>query len=300
MKTPRIRTWRRWAALAAALAALAVAAAFCVWRAARAAEAARQARVAQYARYGIASDGRADFHALPPMMPHRPAVAALGGDLFRDKRLCTPSGRTCLTCHPLNAGGVDGRMHGRVLTRPVQFAAVSEVFLHDGSASNLAAVVRRMVCDPHYGGGTNLNYAAAWIGSDLKFAYRYKKQFPEGVNATNAVAAVVEYLTSLVSGQGAFDRYLGGEISALTAEEARGFEVFKAQHCVSCHAGPALGGWKVSDGRKVAVLRGLSSRRRYMTDGLRDDLAAVLPFMPGGDLANPADRQALLAFLRAL
>ena len=270
------------------------------WCEARRLAAEKAARVAQYARFGISSDGVSDFHPLPPLVPHLPAVAALGGDLFRDRRLSAPACRSCMTCHQLNYGGVDGKLHGKVLTRPVQNAALAEVFLRDGSISNLADLVRHMVLSPHFGGGTNLNESTSWINSDLKFAYRYKKQFPEGVNATNAVVAVVEYLKALVSGNGAFDRHLNGQKDALTPEEVRGFEVFKTQKCVSCHAGPALGGWRVSEGRKVPALRGLSTRRRYMSDGLRSELGAVLPFMPGGDVEDAADRRALCAFLRTL
>ena len=270
------------------------------WREARRLAAEKAARIARFEKFGVSTDGVSDFHPLPPFVPNRPAIAALGGDLFRDRRLSAPACRPCMTCHQLNYGGVDGKLHGKVLTRPVQNAALAEVFLRDGSISNLADLVRHMILSPHFGGGTNLNESTSWINSDLKFAHRYKKQFPEGVNATNAVEAVVEYLKTLVAGNGAFDRHLSGQKDALTAEEVRGFKVFRTQKCVTCHDGPALGGWQVSDGRKVPALRGLSTRRRYMSDGLRSDLGAVLPFMPGGDIEAAADRRAICAFLSTL
>ena len=75
--------------------------------------------------------------------------------------------------------------------------------------------------------------------------------------------------------------------------------MFLAARCMDCHDGPVLGSRKVVRGRKVPALRGLGLRTAYLTEGKVDDLDAVVPMMPGGDLP-PEDRKALVDFLKTL
>ena len=267
---------------------------------ARRAAARKADRIARLESFGIVSDGTEEFFPLPPVIPVDQASAELGGNLFRDRRLTAPKGRTCLSCHPLNTGGIDGKRHGGLLTRPVPNATFTDIFLHDGSVTGLTALVERMVCDPRFGGATNIGYSAAWIGSDIKFAYKFKKRYPDGVTVTNMLDALTAYIKTRVTSNGPFDRYCAGHKDALSKEQVRGLEVFRAQKCTDCHDGPVLGAWKIADERKVPALRGLSTRKVYSAAGPRSDLSSVLPFMPGGDIESSADRVALLAFLGCL
>ena len=287
---------------AGVLAVLAVAGVFGVhaYLDARRAAARKSAYIDRLARLGIQSDGTEEFFPLPPMLPADQGAVGLGGDLFRDRRLTTPTGRTCLSCHKLNTGGADGRLHGGVFTRPVVNAGFAEVFLHDGSVTGLPALVERMVTDPRFGGATNIDYSAAWIGSDIKFAYKFRKSYPAGVSVTNILDALAAYVKTRVMSNGPFDRFCAGRKDALTDEQRRGFDIFRRQQCGTCHDGPLLGCWKVVEGRKIPALRGLSVRKVYHAGGLRSDLGAVLPFMPGGDVESAAERLALVAFLECL
>ena len=257
-------------------------------------------RIARLDRLGIRSDGTEDFFALPPSLPVDQNAAAAGGMLFRDRRLTTPKARSCQSCHPLNTGGSDGKLHGGVLTRPVMNAGFADVFLHDGSVTGLTALVERMIVDEHFGGGTNLALSAAWIGSDIKFSYRFKKRYQDGVTVSNVLDALTAYAKTLVTHNEAFDRFCAGQKDALTEEQVRGLEIFRTRKCIDCHGGPVLGAWKVVDGKKVPALRGLSRRKAYSAGGLRSDLGAVLSFMPGGDIESAAERIALVAFLKTL
>ena len=263
-----------------------------------------EARAAEFAarleRLGISAVGTEGLFALPPAIPADRRAAELGGMLYRDKRLTVPKGRTCMACHPLNTGGADGKMHGGVFTRPVVNAGFADVFLRDGSVTGLTALVERMATDPGFGGGTNLALAAAWMGSDIKFSYRFKKQYPDGVTVSNVLDALTAYVKTCVAYNGAFDKYCAGNKDALSEEERRGLEIFRSRRCMDCHDGPVLGAWKVVDGKKIPALRGLSRRKAYSAGGLRNDLGAVLPFMPGGDIESAAERLALVAFLKCL
>ena len=293
-------------ALAVAAAVVAVAIVFgvhfCIT--ARRARLKDEARVAALAarldRLGISASGTEEFFALPPAIPTDRRAAELGGMLYRDKRLTVPKGRSCQACHPLNTGGTDGKMHGGLFTRPVVNAGFADVFLKDGSVTGLTALVERMVTGPGFGGGTNLALAAAWMGSDIKFAYRFKKRYPDGVTVSNVLDALTAYVKTCVEYNGAFDRYCAGNKDALSEEERRGLEIFSSRRCTDCHDGPVLGAWKVVDGKKIPALRGVSKRRTYSAGGLRNDLGAVLPFMPGGDVESAAERMALVSFLKIL
>ena len=293
-------------ALAIAAAVVAVAIAFGVHfymtaRRARLAEEARQAeRAERLDRLGLSTDNKDGFFALPPTVPTDHSAAALGSMLYRDKRLTVPKGRSCHSCHPLNMGGADGKMHGDVFTRPVVNAGFADMFLSDGSVTGLTALVERMITGPNFGGGTNLALSTAVIGSDIKFSYRFKKRYPDGVTVSNVLDAITAYVNTCVTYNGVFDQFCAGNKEALKQEERQGFEIFRNRRCTDCHDGPVLGAWKVVDGKKIPALRGLSRRKAYSAGGLRNDLGAVLSFMPGGDIESAAERIALVSFLKIL
>jgi len=258
------------------------------------------ARSAFLKSFGIHDDGRRAFIPLPPRLPHHPARARLGRDLFQDKRLVSSPRRTCGSCHLINRGGTDGKTHGGHLTRPIVNAVFASRFQHDGSATNFADAVSLMVTGAVYGAGVPLAEAARLMGGrDPAFAARCRTLFGAPPCASNLVAALSQYVRTLLSANGPFDRYLDGHVDALTAEQRAGFEVFKRRNCAACHNGPVLGTLVFHEGLKVPALRGLAQRRTYGDDGAFDDLGAILTRMPGGALEE-AERTALLAFLRCL
>jgi cytochrome c peroxidase len=54
--------------------------------------------------------------------------------------------------------------------------------------------------------------------------------------------SLATYERSLITPNARFDRYLRGEHQALTAEEQRGYQLFKSYGCVACHQGVNVGG----------------------------------------------------------
>ncbi len=286
---------------ACALAVLAVVGMILIhsWAERRRAAAKVEARKAFFARFGIASDGHSDFVALPPMLPHAMGPAKLGEDLFCDRRLSQSQRRVCAACHCLNEGGVDNELHGGVLTRTVMNASFSPVFLGDGSLTNLADVVAQMIERRDRAGGGDLNKVVRKLGADERMLARFKACYKTGLTPENLLDALVQYNRTLLSPRSQFDRYWGGKKDALDASQKAGMEIFKRRNCLSCHDGPALGGLRVSKGRKVPVLRGLGCRRVYLSDGSRTDLGAVLTLMPQGNL-EASERAALVSFLKSL
>ena len=279
-------------------------------REAAAAEAARleaeavAARAALYAQFGIDVPGTRLFVPLPPGLPHHMGRAKIGQKLFNDRRLTASrvsQGLVCGACHHLGAGGTDSRIHHDILTRPVYNAAFATAYLHDGSLSNLHAVVGKMIEEPHFSWGGPLAGVAARLFGDAALAARFRSEYgDDGLVGTNVVDAVVEYLKTLVTEGPPYDFWCAGHTDSLNPEQRRGSEVFLAARCMDCHDGPVLGARKVSRGRKVSSLRGLRLRTAYLTEGKIKDLNAVVPLMPGGEALPPEDRKSLVEFLKVL
>lgn len=284
-----------------ALAALAAALAVCGtivahnWTVRRAKVAERRAELE---RLGLPGDGTGDFVPLPAILPHNAAAARIGADLFTDRRLARASRRTCASCHWLNMGGTDGKMHAGRLTRPFVNAALATRFLGDGSLTNIADAVSMMVESGDFAGGGALGDVAARLAADAPLAARFEAAYAAPPSASNVVDAIAQYSRTLLSSGRPFDRSLGDGRTALAASEQKGMELFRRRGCLKCHDGPGLGGTRVHGGRKVSALRGLGLRNVYLS-GRYADLGAVLAYMPAGEL-DEEERAAFVAFLRSL
>lgn len=247
----------------------------------------------------VAADGGRSFVALPPSLPHARPRAALGAEMFHERRLARTPRRVCAACHLLNEGGTDGKVRGGVLTRPAVNAVFAEMFLHDGSVTGLAAVVRRMFEEKAFSGAGSLAAAADRLrAGDAALAARFAAAYPDGLTATNVVDAVVQFAHTrpMLSGGTAFDLFCGGRTNALDAAQRRGLEVFRG-NCLSCHDGATLGARQIRRGLKVPALRGVARRRAFFSDGSCARLEEAVDRMAGARLDAPS-RAALVALLR--
>jgi cytochrome c peroxidase len=66
--------------------------------------------------------------------------------------------------------------------------------------------------------------------------------YSDGITEANITNAIEEFERTLVTPNSAFDKWLKGDNEALTAEELRGYELFKEYNCATCHVGANLGG----------------------------------------------------------
>lgn len=80
--------------------------------------------------------------------------------------------------------------------------------------------------------------------------------------------AVQAYESTLVSGDTPFDQFLGGNTSALTAQQQQGWNIFQNKGlCIGCHAGSELTAASVS----TVTQRGRISRAPVQAGGLAED-----------------------------
>lgn len=235
---------------------------------------AKAAIVAEWARdYRTAyyNDGLVGERAAEPV---RPIVAApevdeskvkLGFQLFHDTRLSVDNTVSCASCHALETGGVDNHQYshgveerlGGVNAPTVYNAVYNFVQFWDGRAKTLADQAAGPPLNPMEMASTSFDEIIAKLQADKEFAKAFKAVYPDGLTQANITNAIEEFERTLVTPNSQFDKWLLGDDAALTAEELRGYELFKENGCATCHVGINLGG-------ESYELMGL--RRHYFAD----------------------------------
>lgn len=178
-----------------------------------------------------------------------PAKVALGETLFHDSRLSHDDATACVSCHRPDQGGGDGRArsvaaNGQLLdfNAPSIFNVALNFRLNwRGNFRTLEEQNEAVLLDE-----TLMNTNWEELLSKLRADPAYGEDFAEAYGAPpdrrNVLDALAAYQRSLATPGARFDRYLGGERDAITAEEEHGYQLFKAFGCVACHQGINVGG----------------------------------------------------------
>lgn len=282
------------------------------------------------------------IEALPGNVEFDAASAALGEALFKDPLLSGDGKVACSSCHHADHALADTRAHSFVAGRPE--ASVNTPTLYNvrylyrlnwsGKFDSLETQLDALMQNPDV-------MASSWDGTAKRLAevpaYRDKfdSLFPDGLTPKNVRKAVLEYERSLVTPHSPFDRFLGGDQSALSPEAKHGFVLFKGDGCASCHQGLAVGGnlfqrfgvlrdYFVDRGNvtrpdwgrfnvtnreedrfvfRVPSLRNVALTAPYFHDGsaatLEDAVRVMAQYQLGREL-EAKDRDDLVAFLRSL
>ena len=222
---------------------------------------------------------------------------------------------------------------------PINSPTVLNSSLHirqfwDGRAADLAEQAAGPVANP-------LEMGAVWddvvarLGADPSYVEAFRAAGYEGVSQTNITDAIAAFESTLIT-PGPFDRFLGGDLTAMNEQQQRGYMTFRTSGCISCHTGPALGGQmfqkmglvrnyfelrggeltEADNGRfnfthqesdrhffKVPTLRNVALTPPYFHDGSQETLAGAVRIMGqvqlGRDLTD-AQVEDIVAFLGAL
>ena len=268
--------------------------------------------------------------------------AALGRALFHDPRLSRDDTVACASCHDLASGGDDGRtlpvgIEGRpglVNTPTVYNAGLNFKQFWDGRADTLEQQVSGPVQSP-------LSMGSLWpdvvakLYRDEYYPGQFAALYPDGIGRGSVSDAIAEFIRSLTTPNSRFDRWLGGDESAMGPVEKRGYALFKRYGCISCHQGANVGGnmfqvfgvrneyfkkrghiTRADLGRynvtghpadryafKVPSLRMAAHTAPYLHDGsaatLRDAVDAMFEFQLGWQ-APDEDKEAIVAFIETL
>jgi len=289
---------------------------------------------------GMQEWAKTQLGALPdvaenPANPLSEEKVDLGRMLYFDTRM-SASDISCNTCHELTAWGIDARednavsmghegQKGNRNSPTVYNAAFHTSQFWDGREPDVERQAIQPLINPVEHAMADHDAVVANLKAVAGYEPLFKAAFPEDddpITIENVGKAIGAFERLLVTNNSPFDAFVGGDFSALTEEQIEGIGVYKNSGCITCHAGPSLGGnmkqklgfktpYKV-DGKvhpdngtefKVPGLRNVAKTGPYLHDGSQADLTAVVKAMAEHQASSPIsddDAKKLVAFLESL
>jgi cytochrome c peroxidase len=243
------------------------------------------------------------------------AEIRLGRMLFFDQRLSADRDLSCNSCHRLDHYGVDGQRFsvGRNGQRggrnsPTVFNAAGHFQqFWDGRATDVEMQAPGPILNPIEMAMPDKRQVVERLRAIPGYVSAFSAVFPQSANpitVENAAQAIGAFERGL-STPSRWDRFLRGDLTALTSAEKKGFKVFSNVGCMVCHTGEFLGGstfqrvgivepWpnQTDTGRsqvtkstadklvfKVPSLRDVARTAPYFHDGSAPDLATAVRMM---------------------
>lgn len=280
---------------------------------------------------------------IPLQVAFDKAKANIGNKLFHDNRLSKDETISCATCHPLSQCGVDGLqvsvgISGQLgdFNAPTVYNSVYNIAqFWDGRAETLEEQAAAPSEHPKEM-GTNWKDIVVKIQNDPEYVKLFKEAYPkQGITKDTITNAIAEFERTLITPNSRFDKYLRGDKSAISAEELKGYELFKSYGCVICHSGINVGGKifqkmgifknyfedrgniTIADYGRYNFTQKEADRFRFKVPGLRN-VAVTAPYFHDGSVKNlseavnimaeyqlgktltPEETTAIVAFLKTL
>ena len=306
------------------------------------------ARDYREAYYGDGLEGERAGEPVRPIVGEPkvdPLKVELGYALFHDPRLSVDNTVSCASCHSLQTGGVDNHQYSHgveerlcgVNAPTVYNAVYNFVEFWDGRAMTLAEQAAGPPLNPVEMASTSFDEIIAKLQGDKRYVEMFQMLYPsQGITEATITDAIEEFERTLVTPNSQFDKWLLGDNEALTAEQLRGYELFKENGCATCHVGVNLGGesyelmglrrhyfqergmelTEEDNGRfkqtqderdrhrfKVPGLRNVELTWPYYHDGSRvtmDEAVRDMALYQGDVVLEASEVEAIVAFLRSL
>ena len=212
------------------------------------------ARDYRVAYYGDGLEGERAGEPVRPIVGEpevNPLKVELGYALFHDPRLSVDNTVSCASCHSLQTGGVDNHQYshgveqrlGGVNAPTVYNAVYNFVQFWDGRAMTLADQAAGPPLNPVEMASTSFDEIIEKLQGDKRYVEMFQTLYPsQGITEATITDAIEEFERTLITPNSQFDKWLLGDNEALTAEQLRGYELFKENGCATCHVGVNLGG----------------------------------------------------------
>jgi cytochrome c peroxidase len=244
------------------------------------------------------------------------AQIELGRMLYFDKRLSKNHDVSCNSCHGLDKYGVDGKPvsnghKNQVGTRnspTVYNAAMHIAQFWDLRAASVEEQAKGPILNPVEMAMPDEKKVVATLKSIPGYVDAFKKAFPDTKDALtydNLAVAIGAFERRLVT-PAKWDKFLGGDKTALNDEEKAGFNKFVESGCMSCHFGANLGGgmaqklglvqpWpNQKDQGKFEVTKADADKMIFKVPGLRN-VAMTAPYYHDGSVATLDEAVKLMA-----
>ena len=199
---------------------------------------------------------------LPVVQPGDPGKRRLGRQLFFDPGLSFDGRRSCADCHrfppvgmagepveaqykrlPSSSVAVAGGLGARASAQrdvPLLYNLAHHYWFNwDGRYRRLEPLIEDALDDP-----VKLGRNGAQLSAELKASYRDQSRtlYQQDLGRAQVVDALAEFLRSLNTLNAPFDRYLRGDLEALSPRQRQGYQLFKQIGCSHCHNGRGIGG----------------------------------------------------------
>ncbi|WP_114417573.1 cytochrome-c peroxidase [Marinospirillum perlucidum] len=261
----------------------------------------------------LASDGYYEdyadrFEPLPAIAPLpgdnslTPEKIELGKMLFFEPRISSSGVISCATCHNPALGWTDripratghaGQV-GERNTPTVLNSGFFDAQFWDGRAEDLEAQALGPI-----EAGVEMNMPLEEAIKRLKSFETYQQAFaeaygaPDTITEENVARALASFQRTLNTPNSRFDRYLRGDLNALTEQEKRGMAAFADNGCTACHSGPALTDSNFhaiqvpgsTDEGRYGVTGDQGDMHRFKTPTLRN-VAVTYPYFNNGGVAE--------------
>jgi cytochrome c peroxidase len=260
---------------------------------------------------------------VPPPPDADPPKLALGERLFADPRLSGDGSRACISCHDIGTNGADGNRRDEALdgsklplnTTTVFNAALNFRLDWEGNFRTLEAQAESAL-ENQRAMGRSIDEVLGKLDADPDVKRQFGEAYGHGPDRASLLDAIATYERSLVTPGSRFDRWLGGDAAALSAEEQNGYRLFKSLGCVSCHQGVNVGGNLFErhgifhplaspkpEILRVPSLRNVATTPPYFHDGSAPTLHEAVRRMANAQLDQTlSDQQieSIVAFLNTL
>jgi len=270
------------------------------------------------------------LQAVDPSVSSSPIVQ-LGRQLFHDRRLSADGSVSCASCHDLSAGGDDDRVAsigirgqvGTINAPTVLNSGHSFRQFWDGRAQTLAQQAEGPITNP-LEMGADWPTVLATLSSDQALLDLFEESFhTRDVTPLRVTEAIAAFERTLVT-PGPFDRYLNGDVHAISDAAQKGYALFKEYGCAACHQGVNIGGnlmqyfgafhsvdmGAIASAReqelplyKVPTLRNIEKTAPYFHTGSvmnLDDAVRVMAAAQLGRVTSDQEAALLVAFLESL
>ncbi len=262
--------------------------------------------------------------------PTTPEKAELGRQLFFDPILSEQNDISCATCHHPDYGFSDGlpraigaggdgagpeREGGTELPRntlTLWNVGYNLSLFWDGRVEMLEYQALVPLSHSDEMAVINTNTLVDELRGNSKYVGLFQAAFggdEASVTLEHVTAAIAAFERTLISQDSPFDRYAAGDLTALTASQRRGLDLFRsaATRCFECHSAPTFAsdtfriigvpdveGFPHDSGRaaviadgadgafKVPTLRNIALTAPYMHNGAFATLEEVVDFYAGG------------------
>ncbi len=205
----------------------------------------------------LMNEARKLFKPLPkvaenPENPLNEYKVKLGKMLYYDPRLSKSGFISCNSCHNIATYGVDNlptSIGHKWSIGPRNAPTVLNAALHvaqfwDGRAKDVEEQAQGPILNPKEMAIPHKDFAVKRIASIPEYVELFKKAFPgekNPVNYVNIAKAIAAFERTLMT-PSRFDKFLKGDLNALTKKEKKGLRMFIGVGCATCHNGVTVGG----------------------------------------------------------